>query len=1004
MRTNQSWSMVLSVLLLALSASAQTDAGNGVARVSFISGEVTIERGDSGDLTEAAINAPLVTGDRILTGPGSRAEVQFDYGNFVRLAPNAEIRMQELRPERYLVAVADGTASFSRVDDYDSEVEINTPSISVRPARKGNYRVSVLPDGTTEVTVRDGMAEIYSPNGVERLGENRTMLVRGDRANPEFQFVAESRRDDFDEWNRDRDRMIRRTVSYQYVDRSVPGAYELDAYGSWVDVAPYGRVWRPRVTVGWAPYRSGRWAWVDYYGWNWVSYDPWGWAPYHYGRWFNNPGYGWCWWPGGRVRHHYAPAVVGFVGFNIGNVGIGIGFGNVGWVPLAPYETFHPWWGNGRNGWYRGGGRNNRTYVDNSVNIVNNVNITNVYRNARVNNGVTVVNGESFRRGASVNPVRVGADTLRSGNVVRGQLPVAPDRGSLQYTNRSVDRGRVASRLDRTADRKFYTRGTQSASRGERPNFETQRGAMEQVQRQAFGRGDSANGAVSRSGSSGRGSVANSGSPAGRGSGDVSGRGAGEPSASVGRGGTSTSPQRGASVAQSGTSQRGGWRRFGEPVNNENGRGAATGRGAVDSSQGNGNSSGRGNSADTGRGNSVDSGRGNSGATSRGGSTESSGWRRFGEPVGRGSASQGDTRGSGVSNRGAVSSSGRGSTDSGNRSGSQVDGAWSGSSRGGNSSTDSGASSRSNRRTAPTPSVDRGASSGRTSDAFSRGSSNATSSGRGGGNADSNTNRNSSSTSRGSSSRSSAPAASQERVRVNPSIVRERGSGGSGNSSGGGASRSVDRNSGSSRGGSSGRSASPSSRGGDNNRSSIDGSSWRRFEGGAASGIQAYGEAASRSTSRGATSRSSQDAFSRSSSARSSSPSSSSSRSGGYAGVGSSGSSRTYDAAGSSRSRSYEPSARSSSRSGSYSAPASSSVSRSRGSYSAPSRSVYSGASSSRQSSPSYRSAPSSRGSSGASISRGSYGGGGMRSSGGASRGASSRGGSSSSRGGGRRN
>ena len=35
--------------------------------------------------------------------------------------------------------------------------------------------------------------------------------------------------------------------------QGVYGAEDLDAYGSWTDVAPYGRVWRPRVAVAdWA--------------------------------------------------------------------------------------------------------------------------------------------------------------------------------------------------------------------------------------------------------------------------------------------------------------------------------------------------------------------------------------------------------------------------------------------------------------------------------------------------------------------------------------------------------------------------------------------------------------------------------------------------------------------------------------------------------------------------------------------------------------------------------
>ena len=113
-----------------------------------------------------------------------------------------------------------------------------------------------------------------------------------------------------------------------------------------------------RVEPGWAPYRAGRWVWEDFYGWTWVSYDPWGWAPYHYGRWYCGS-LGWAWYPGPRFGHYYwSPALVGFFGFGgYGgfHAGFGFGFGNVGWVPLAPFEAFHPWWGRGLYGGFAAG-------------------------------------------------------------------------------------------------------------------------------------------------------------------------------------------------------------------------------------------------------------------------------------------------------------------------------------------------------------------------------------------------------------------------------------------------------------------------------------------------------------------------------------------------------------------------------------------------------------------------------------------------------------------------
>src|SRR4051794_1988251 len=90
-----------------------TDAvEHGVARVSLVNGSVVVARGDSGEPSDSALNAPLVTSDRISTGEGSRAELQFDSSNVMRLAANTDVRMGDLEYHRYLVQVSRGTATF----------------------------------------------------------------------------------------------------------------------------------------------------------------------------------------------------------------------------------------------------------------------------------------------------------------------------------------------------------------------------------------------------------------------------------------------------------------------------------------------------------------------------------------------------------------------------------------------------------------------------------------------------------------------------------------------------------------------------------------------------------------------------------------------------------------------------------------------------------------------------------------------------------------------------
>ena len=516
-------------------AEEEEGPGRGVARISVINGDVSVRRGDSGDWVAAAVNAPLVVGDAVATGPGARAEVQFDYANMLRLGSDAEVRLTELEYRRYQVQVARGTAEFCVLRKSDADVDVSTPAVSVRPQKKGAYRISVRDDGETEVTVRSGEVEVYTARGVERLRSGQSMLARSTQEGPEFQMVNAAPRDEFDQWNEQRDRSLERSASYRYVHPSVYGADDLDDYGTWTYDAPYGYVWVPRAGPGWAPYSRGRWVWEDWYGWTWVSYDPWGWAPYHYGRWYQSR-LGWCWYPGVARVSYWSPALVAFFGFGAGNVHVGFGFGNVGWVPLAPYEPYYRWYGRGHYGGYRGG------YVDRSVNITN-VNITNVYRNARVRNGISGMDAGSFGRGGHSNIMQVSHDQIRGAGLVRGQLPVAPDRSSLRLGN-----GEVRNMPRAAADTRFFSR--RQAAPVERIPFAEQQRSFQRVAQVERGNAPARGAEMRQSG----------GGPAQAGGAGNGWRRAGEPA----QGNAGAGQARPSNAGSPARNADGGWRRFGE--------------------------------------------------------------------------------------------------------------------------------------------------------------------------------------------------------------------------------------------------------------------------------------------------------------------------------------------------------------------------------------------------------------------------------------------------------
>jgi hypothetical protein len=409
--------------------SQQAPPEHAVARISIINGQVAVRRGDSGDWVAGIVNAPLMADDRIATtGAGSRAEVQFDSANLIRIGANAEIRLAELDYGHYVVQIAHGTVTYGVLRDSQAQVELETPPVAIRPTQVGAYRIYVQPDGPTEVTVREGSAEIRTPKGVEQLQAGQTMLVRGTPADPEFRIVPAIALDEWDKWNTDRDQALMSSNSYRYVPQGVYGAEDLDQNGTWQNEPDYGYVWYPQVSPDWAPYQDGRWVWEDWYGWTWVGNESWGWAPFHYGRWFMG-GRGWCWYPGFGFNT-WSPGLVAFFGFG-GRVGFGFGFGNVGWVPLAPFEAFHPWWGRGNYGALRSPAGFSR------VNITA-ANIAGTYRNARVANGVSSVSAGDFAQGRFNSVARMNGSSIHDAGLVRGQLPIAPSAANLRFSNRTV--------------------------------------------------------------------------------------------------------------------------------------------------------------------------------------------------------------------------------------------------------------------------------------------------------------------------------------------------------------------------------------------------------------------------------------------------------------------------------------------------------------------------------------------------------------------------------------
>jgi len=430
----KSGSVTAFLLIAAASALAQADPPSRVARLNYISGPVSFRPASVEDWTAATLNYPLTTGDHLWTDTGAQTEMHVG-STAIRMDSQTALAILNLDDRIVQLSLTAGSLNvhIRYLGDQDS-YEIDTPNVAISLLRPGDYRINADGDNNVTVaTVRGGEAEVTAGGTAFTIHPMQTAQLSGVESVTQDMGPA-APPDGFDRWCENRERREESSVSARYVPREMIGYEDLDTYGAWSEVPPYGWVWRPsHVVVGWAPYHYGHWAWVEPWGWTWIDDAPWGFAPFHYGRWAFSAGL-WVWVPGRMVvgvRPVYAPALVAFVGgprFSL-SVSIGGGGGVAAWFPLGPGEVYRPAY------------HVSETYVRNvnivhvtNVTVINNVNVTNVrYVNQSVVGAVAVVPHEAFVSARPVHQVamRVDAREMADAQVIGTTAAVPPRRESI---------------------------------------------------------------------------------------------------------------------------------------------------------------------------------------------------------------------------------------------------------------------------------------------------------------------------------------------------------------------------------------------------------------------------------------------------------------------------------------------------------------------------------------------------------------------------------------------
>jgi hypothetical protein len=299
------------------------------ARMSYVKGDVFIQRSEDLGYEEGVVNLALIQGDKIGTREGL-AEIHLGEGNYIRIDRNTQIqlvkmpnRIEEVTGMHLLLGNV-----FLRINFLGNEkfIEVHTSDASFYILEQGLYYLSVGQNNQTELRVFEGRAEAAGEKDSLLLKAEERLIVSQGHFISGPTYFHEIMNSSFVEWNSSRDAFHARVaVESNYLPEEL-NEYEseLAYYGQWNYHNRYGYVWIPSgVSISWRPYYNGRWVWYPIIGWTWVSYEPWGWCVSHYGRWHWSMSLGWYWIPTRR----WGPAWVHWYH----------GPHHIGWCPLSYY-------------------------------------------------------------------------------------------------------------------------------------------------------------------------------------------------------------------------------------------------------------------------------------------------------------------------------------------------------------------------------------------------------------------------------------------------------------------------------------------------------------------------------------------------------------------------------------------------------------------------------------------------------------------------------------------
>ena len=471
--------LFLLVLFSAIWIGSAVDAAITVGRISNVEGQIYRYMDVDDSWVATSQQSPAGTQDVLLTGGDSKAEIAFPNDQLVSLDENTEIEILQLDDDIGEFILHSGLARFyNRSSAGKLLIETARGTATVEPgsaidvlADKKSVTVSAVYGEAVFRSYQDGAETVEVISGSTSLEFQEKSIIAG--IGP-----IDSK---WDRWCADREGVLaqNRMVRSEYLPESMQEyAYAMEPNGRWQRIyysGYYYWAWKPHsVDVGWSPYTTGYWG--DWHGSPvWIDYNPWGWATHHHGHWLNMYG-AWLWTPyvhisnvpgvtaigfnisfGRTYRSHWHPGRVRWIAYN----------DNIGWMPLAPRETYYGYrkWGPRSVVLQRGASLSininlsSHRYINHAVIIPKNHlyqrkhGVINNYNTVRIKNVNKTTIVKNYKPLLTSERERDQKHTVKAGrvrNAVRGAAIVQPER-------KKINTGE-AVRFERGDDRAMQTR------------------------------------------------------------------------------------------------------------------------------------------------------------------------------------------------------------------------------------------------------------------------------------------------------------------------------------------------------------------------------------------------------------------------------------------------------------------------------------------------------------------------------------------------------------------